>query len=76
MAAAKAFAQFFPPREATVVSPKRARPKYSAGCILTATLAKGLEKRINMMMPTKPPTTEATREMPRPQPALPCWARG
>ncbi len=75
-AATNALAQFFPPRDATVVSPNRARAKYSAGWHLMATLARGIEKNIRIKVPTAPPMVDATRETPSPIPGLPCRVSG
>ena len=60
----------------TVERPISASEKYSAGQNFSATFASGAENKIRMMMPTKPPQTEATSDTPRPYPGRPFFARG
>ncbi|OPZ49938.1 MAG: hypothetical protein BWY92_01184 [Firmicutes bacterium ADurb.BinA052] len=70
------FRAFCPPMLAIVDRPNTDREKYSAGQNFSATLARGPENRISTMIPTAPPTKDATSDTPSASPALPFLASG
>ena len=71
--AIKPLSGLFPASDDIIVSPKTPSAKYSYDSKERATLARGTENRIRMIVPTRPPTVEAVSEVRSAYSGFPCF---